>query len=115
MASAQRKGIFDQFPLLSFDSLDSELETKDDDDDGIKLELLEKNFRKFKTKITRPFTDIEASYLVIISDLSKLRDRIKEVMNELGKKDPQTRISVWVSLCRFPCPLVANLCGGKRE
>jgi hypothetical protein len=111
IASATRKGIFDQFPSLSFNSLDSEMEVKEEEDGNAKLELLEKSLRNFKTKLTRPFTDIEASYMVLVSDLNKIRDRVKDVMTILGKDDTQPQLTVWASLKA----LYAEITISKRE
>jgi len=39
---------------------------------------------KLKEKLTRPFMDIEASYTVIVDDISKLHDHVKSMGNYLG-------------------------------
>jgi hypothetical protein len=97
MASGNRKGIFEQFPSLSFDSCDSNFEMEGDEDESGKVEMLERKLRAFKSKLTRPFTDIEASYLVLISDLSKVRDRVQDVVSMLGnaKSEKLPQVTVW--------------------
>lgn len=101
-ASASNHGIFEVFPSLSFDSVASE------DPDGTsldvtasKLQRLERNLHVLKEKLTRPFTDIEASYLALIQDVSKVNDRVKKLRSSIGQRLPingQSSPSVWSAL-----------------
>lgn len=77
------------------------MEAQDDEDRDGKLALLEKNLRLLKSKLTCPFTDIEASYMVLFLDLSKMRDRVKNMMSGLGSNYSHPQVTVWTSLCNL--------------
>jgi hypothetical protein len=75
IASANKKGIFEVFPSLSFDSVSSE----DEDSPGSMLSSekvsskvlnLEKPYKSMQVKLIHPFTDIEASYLAMVQEAS---------------------------------------------
>jgi hypothetical protein len=88
MASRGKEGMFSIVPTFSFDStsleeLDEGMETKVDDTDT-RLLKVEGRLISLKSKLTRPFLDIEANYSVISSDISKLYDKVKSLTIAIG-------------------------------
>jgi len=100
-ASEQKHGIFELAPSFSFDSASSEATLHPNEpisleDKVIKLQV---HLNRLKDKLARPFTDIEASYLSLVSDLSNVNGRVKGLMESLGKKNDENPYpSVWAAL-----------------
>jgi hypothetical protein len=87
VASKAKQGVFELVPKFSFESTESDDKSLKEDiehtqDD--RLAKVETKLGKLKEKLTRPFMDIEASYAVIVDDISKLHDRVKSMGNYLG-------------------------------
>jgi hypothetical protein len=106
MASEVKQGIFEMFPSFSFES-----ETSNDSKEGseefeenetlLRISKLEKRLLQLRAKLTRPFTDIEASYTVLISDIQRIHGRLKSVMTMMGTaqtSDGTGYSTVWSAL-----------------
>lgn len=93
--SGRRTGIFEVLPSLSFESAASTDTATASAMDGLaggeevtvlgKIQRLQNGMAKMKAAWSKPFSDIEASYLMVIRDItSKLHDRgLKRVDKEL--------------------------------
>jgi len=91
--ATERVGLFDRFPTLSYDE-DSSL---DDDDDGQSPRQdftmtdvrqtpqdFKNRFASIKTKWTKTFQELEGNHLLITSDISKLSDVTRRLVQEIG-------------------------------
>jgi len=87
-----KTGIFDIMPTFSFDSSSS------DDVDHMngnefkiadhRIQKMEMQLEGLKSKLTRPFMDIETSYTMLITDLSNLHARDKQLCAQMGTPKP---------------------------
>ncbi len=62
---------------------------------------LEKHFKTLQAKLLRPFTDIEASYLAMVQDISKVNERTKYALSKVGEAIPIQGVkpkSLWTAL-----------------
>jgi hypothetical protein len=82
-SATKRSGIFD-VPKFSF-----ERTTSEELEDGI--DLLDRHLGRMesrpeglKSKLARPFLDIETSYNVLVADLSNLHSKLKKVVLQMG-------------------------------
>jgi hypothetical protein len=83
-SATKRSGIFDIVPKISFESTTSE-----ELEDGIDLldhclGKMESCLEGLKPKLARPFLDIETSYNILVTDLSNLHSRLKNVVLQMG-------------------------------
>jgi hypothetical protein len=101
-------GIFSVLPALSFDDevlddLEEEAEV-----DSVPLQKVFsvvkencKRFSRLKLKWSQSFAEVEASHLVVVKDLQKLKNSTVALRNLLGKPDPindNERPSLWCGL-----------------
>ena len=87
MASRDKHGVFDIVPSFSFESTGEEqFEEKEGISDDVDARLLKVEGRliSLKSKITRPFLDIDASYSALSADVHKLFDKIKLLTIAVG-------------------------------
>jgi hypothetical protein len=106
MASEVKQGIFEMFPSLSFESVAPEdskegSEVSEENEALLHISKLEKRLSQLKSKLTQPFTDIEASYTVLILDIHHIHGRLKSVMMMVGTAqtlDDTSHSTVWSAL-----------------
>jgi len=115
LASRGKHGVFEIIPSFSFDSTGSlgqeeNGDTKEDYVDG-RLAKVESRIDSLKTKLTRPFLDIDASYSVLSSDINKIYDRVKSLTIAIGplqryetsaEKPCRLRSLFWKTLSQNP-------------
>jgi hypothetical protein len=88
MASQDKHGVFDIVPTFSFDSTDvDELHEEKDskpEDINVRMMKVEGKLVALKSKLSRPFLDIDASYSVLSADVHKVYDKIKSISIAIG-------------------------------
>ncbi len=106
MASDAKHGVFLEFPNFSFDSESSEnMETEEvvEGESAIakKLVKLEQRVSVLKLKLARPFTDIEASYALVVADIGKINERLKALLTGVGPPvavEGRNQVPVWSAI-----------------
>jgi hypothetical protein len=99
-ASAEVMGIFGVVPQLSFDE---DIEALPDGDDLPKgqvsaiLREFQNRFIKLKQKWSQSFADVEASHLLVVKDLQKLRGMARSIKATVGKPTQQG-LTLWENL-----------------
>jgi hypothetical protein len=88
LASRDKHGVFEILPSFSFDSTGSGEKGEVDEEQLTEAEgrLAKVEFRldSLKSKLTRPFLDIDASYSILSADLSKIYERVKTLSLAVG-------------------------------
>jgi len=84
-ANKFRSGIFDILPSFSFESKSGE-EQDDNDHDPMEGRILkvEHRLNSLKSKLSKPFMDIETSYTVLAADLGNLHAKVKSLSTQVG-------------------------------
>ncbi len=66
-----------------------------------KITKLEQKMTSLKVKLTRPFTDIEASFVLLVDDINKINARLKELFTGVGASvsvEGKGQIFVWAAI-----------------
>jgi hypothetical protein len=96
VASKSKNGVFKIVPTFSFDSVNSETASQEDDQRpnlDKKLAKLEGKVVSLKNKLSRPFLDIDASYTVMTTDLVKLHAHMQNIREVIGTSKATETIS----------------------
>jgi hypothetical protein len=103
VAAKSKQGVFELLPTFSFESANSEGNTRENEfevDADTRLFKVENKIEKLKSKLNRPFRDIDASYSVMVNDIQKLHDRVKTLTLLVGSF-PSKMQGLPISLCRM--------------
>jgi hypothetical protein len=96
-----KTGIFDIAPTFSFESTASGDAGNESEEEILgpdwRTQKVEKRLEGLKSKLARLFLDIETSYTVLVTDLSNLHARVKQLATQVGvsksnSKESQTTI-----------------------
>jgi hypothetical protein len=80
--SNNKQGIYDILPSFSQDSASSEERAELDSD--MRIEKVKGQLKSLRSKLTRPFLDIEVSYTLIMTDLKTVHSRVEQCATSLG-------------------------------
>jgi hypothetical protein len=97
-ASKNKNGVFKIIPTFSFESVNSDTASQDEQEGSNldkKLAKLEGKVVSLKNKLSRPFLDIDASYMVMTADLVKLHAHVQNIWEVIGS----TKVTETISVC----------------